>query len=69
MVRSWKKLALGSKSDYVDLIRRFGSDRCPHQWYLLKSKKYKKKGGANFTFLEITIALKFIIQKTSTWYV
>ena len=42
MVRWWKKLALGSKNDYVDLIRRFGSDRSPYQWYLLNSKKYKK---------------------------
>ena len=32
------------------LIRRFGSDRIPHQWYLLKSRKYKKDGFANFTF-------------------
>ena len=36
----------------------------PHQWYWLKSKNYKKDG-ANFTCLEITIALKNIIQKTS----
>ena len=56
MVRCWKKLALGSKNDKVDSIRRFGSGRSPHQWYLLKSKKYKK-GGADFTFLEITKAL------------
>ena len=53
MVRCWKKLALGSKNEWVDLIRRFDSGRSPHEWYLLKSKKYKK-GGTDFTFLEIT---------------
>ena len=31
MVRCWKKLFLGSKNNQVDLIRRFGSDRIPHQ--------------------------------------
>ena len=56
------KLALGSKNDEVDLIRRFGSDWSPHQWYLLKYRKYKK-GGANFTFLGITTVLKHIIKK------
>ena len=35
-------LALGSINEGVYLIRRFGSDRSPHQWYLLKSIKYKK---------------------------
>ena len=34
-------LALGSINEKVYLIRRFGSDRSPHQWYLLKSRKYK----------------------------
>ena len=30
-VRCGKKLALGSKNDQVDLIKRFGSDQSPHQ--------------------------------------
>ena len=51
----WKKLgtfalALGWIYEEVYLIRRFGSDRSPHQWYLLKSRKYKKDDVANFTF-------------------
>ena len=69
MVLSWKKLALGSINDWVDLIGHFRSDRSSHQWYLLKSRKYKKRGGVNFTFLGIIIVLKHIIQKTSTWSV
>ena len=44
MVCCWKKLTLESKNDQVDLIRRFGSDRSSHQWYSLKSRKYKKGG-------------------------
>ena len=39
MVRCWKKLALGSENDWVDLIRCFGSDQSPNLWYLLKSRK------------------------------
>ena len=62
IVRFCKNLALGSKNDYIDLIRRFGSDRSAHQWYWLKSRKYKKEGGANLTFLEVTIVIKHIIQ-------
>ena len=34
-------LALGSINEKVYLIRRFGSDRSPHQWYLLKSSMYE----------------------------
>ena len=62
MVGYWKKLALGSKNDWVDLIRRFGSERRPYQWYLLTSRKYKK-GDGNFTFLGITKVPEYIIQK------
>ena len=47
-----------------NLIKRFGSDRSPHQWYLLKSRKYKTISVANFTyFLGITIVLKIWIKK------
>ena len=59
-----EKLALGSKKDLDDLIRRFGSDRNPHQWYLLKSTN-TQKGGLINTFLGVTIVLKSVSQKTS----
>ena len=52
MVRCWKKFALGSKNYNVDLIRRFGSDWNPHQWYVklinsickIKNVKTRTKG-------------------------
>ena len=48
----------------VYLIRRFGSDRSPHQWYLLKSRKYKKDAVTNFTcFLWITKVLNVLYKK------
>ena len=57
-------LALGSINEQVYLIRRFSSDRSPHQWYLLKSRKYKKDAVANFThFLGITNRVLNILYK------
>ena len=45
-----------------NLIKPFGSDRNPHQWYLLKSINYKKRG-FNFLHLVIRMLFKHIIQK------
>ena len=48
----------------VYLNRRFGSDRRPHQRYLLKSRKYKKDAVTNSTyFLEITRVLNVLYKK------
>ena len=57
-------LALGSINEEVYLIRRFGSDQSPHQWYLLKSIKYKKDAVANFAyFFGITKVLNIWYKK------
>ena len=62
-------LALGSINEKVYLIRRFGCDRSPHQWYLLKSRKYKKDAVANFTyFLGITRVLNIWYKKEYLMY-